>query len=108
MFTTLAVTTSAIDTPWLPLNPDGATTTQEEMKADGEKTDSSVESTKDSANTNIDISDEDDDIAAQPSDSENTSDEESDKSGCGSVIGMCTVLITSVSVAMVCTKKQER
>lgn len=104
----LSITASAIDTPWLPLTPDSTTTTEEELKSDGETTDSSIGSTDDSINSEVNILEEKNNTATQPSDSENTSDEENGKSGCGSVIGIYTVLIALVSVATVCTQKARK
>lgn len=108
VFTTLSVTTSAIDTPWLPLNPDNETTAGSEVTTDAEATDSSAEAKEESKIPDENTPDEKNDTAVKSSDSENTSDGESDKSGCGSTVGICTVLIASVSVSVLCTKKQER
>lgn len=47
MLMILSITASAIDTPWLPLTPDSTMTTEEELKSDGETTDSSIESAED-------------------------------------------------------------
>ena len=104
----LSITASAIDTPWLPLKPDSTTTTEEELKSDGETTDSSIESTDDSINSEVNILEEKNDTAAQPSDSEAIPDDENGKSGCGSVIGTYTVLIALVSVAIVCIQKARK
>lgn len=108
MFTILSVTISAIDTPWLPLTPDGEMTTGKEEQTDAEKTDFLTESKEESTILDGNIPDENNDDAVQPSDSEKTSDEEIEKTGCGSVIGMCTMLITSVCAVMVCVQKARK
>ena len=108
VFTTLSVTTSAIDTPWLPLTPDNETTAGSEVTTDAEATDSSAEVKEESITPDENTPDEKNDTAVKSSDSENTSDEENGKSGCGIVIGICTVLIALVSVAMVCTIKARK
>ena len=104
----LSITVSAIDTPWLPLNPDSEITTDEEVETDAETADSSTESKEESTIPNVNILNETNDATNQTLDSQKNSNEESKKTGCGSTIGMCTVLIVSVSVAMVCTQKARK
>ena len=110
-----AVSAFAIDTPWLPIKPDGGTT--ESSSPTNESTDTTdakkdVETTSNEKNsdmtaTDVVPSETEGTTESELSSSDNATSELSTETGCGSTVGACAILMACLAASVVCYQNEK-